>query len=95
MVAEVFAPDQQIERNDWHKLEKIVRETCKTTYHPVGTCRMGQSPYNSVVDTHLKVHGIKKLRVIDCSVFPTLPSANTNAPTVAIAEKAVDMLMND
>lgn len=93
VVDEVFAPDQAIDRNDIEALENFVRETCKTTYHPVGTCRMGRSPVDSVVDTSLKVHGISKLRVIDCSVFPTLPSANTNGPTVTVAEKAVDMLI--
>lgn len=76
-------------------LETFVRQYCKTTYHPVGTCRMGTDEDYSVVDLELKVHGIKGLRVIDCSVFPTLPSGNTNAPTIAVAEKAADLLINE
>lgn len=90
---EVFSPEAAIDRNDLAALEQFVRETCKTTYHPVGTCRMGNNSDDSVVDTSLRVHGIEQLRVIDCSIFPTLPSANTNGPTVAIAEKAVDLLI--
>ena len=93
VVDEVFAPDETIDRNDLDKLEHFVRQTCKTTYHPVGTCRMGTDIQDSVVDTSLRVHGIDGLRVIDCSIFPALPSANTNGPTVAVAEKASDLLI--
>ncbi len=93
MIEDVFAPDASIDRDDWEKLEEFVRNTCKTTYHPVGTCRMGANPQDSVVDTSLRVHGIENLRVIDCSVFPVLPSGNTNGPTIAIAEKAADLLI--
>lgn len=93
VIEEVFAPDATIQRDDVAQLEQFVRETCKTTYHPVGTCCMGQSPHEAVVDTNLKVHGIDNLRVIDCSVFPALPSANTNGPTVAVAEKGADLLI--
>ncbi|MDM1019378.1 GMC family oxidoreductase N-terminal domain-containing protein [Acinetobacter sp. VNK23] len=92
-IDEVFAPDHTVKRDDVVALERFVREYCKTTYHPVGTCRMGQSPQDSVVDLNLKVHGIDQLSVIDCSVFPSIPSANTNAPTVAIAEKGADVLI--
>lgn len=80
--------------SDTH-LEQFVRETCKTVYHPVGSCRMGPDPRSSVVDLSLKVHGIRNLRVIDCSIFPLIPSGNTNAPTIAIAEKAVQMVVRD
>lgn len=93
VIDEVFAPDTSIKKDDLAELEQFVRHTCKTTYHPVGTCRMGLNPIDSVVDTNLKVHGVDNLRVIDCSIFPALPSANTNGPTVAIAEKAVDLLI--
>jgi choline dehydrogenase len=54
---------------------------------------MGNNPKDSVVDLNLRVHGIKNLRVIDCSVFPSVPSGNTNAPTIAVAEKAVELLI--
>ncbi|MCG2572828.1 GMC family oxidoreductase N-terminal domain-containing protein [Acinetobacter sp. ME22] len=90
-VDDVFSPTA--DRNDTQAIEEFVRSTCKTTYHPVGTCRMGQHEQDSVVDLDLKVHGINNLRVIDCSVFPSVPSGNTNAPTIAVAERAVDLLI--
>lgn len=92
-IDEIFAPDHAVKRDDVVALEAFVREYCKTTYHPVGTCRMGLNPQNSVVDLNLKVHGIDRLSVIDCSVMPSIPSGNTNAPTIAIAEKGADLLI--
>jgi choline dehydrogenase len=69
------------------------RARASTVYHPVSTCRMGPSAGNSVVDAALKVHGIDRLRVVDASVFPTVTSANTNAPTVMVAQKAADSIL--
>jgi choline dehydrogenase len=56
---------------------------------------MGRTPADSVVDARLRVHGIASLRVVDASVFPSVTSANTNAPTLMVAQKAADMILSD
>src|ERR1700710_1689441 len=69
-----------------------VRRAAETTYHPVGTCKMGPDSM-AVVDAQLRVHGIQALRVADASIMPTLTSGNTNAPSIMIGEKAADMVL--
>ena len=91
-IGEIFSPPLNTHDSD-EALEDFVRTTCKTTYHPVGTCRMGMNTDESVVNLNLQVHGIENLAVIDCSVFPSIPSGNTNAPTIAVAEKGVELLI--
>ena len=70
------------------------RASGATIFHPSGTCRMGADPL-AVLDARLRVHGVKGLRVVDCSVMPTLVSGNTNAPVAMIAERASDLIVED
>jgi choline dehydrogenase len=74
-------------------LEAHCRRTVKTNWHPVGTARMGADhDAMAVLDENLKVIGVEGLRVIDASAMPTIPSGNTNAPVMALASRAVDLL---
>jgi choline dehydrogenase len=81
-----------------HELRDYIRGSVVSGYHPVGTCAMGgdvaksASGYDSVTDPQLRVRGVRGLRIVDASVFPTLPRGNTNAPVIAIAERAADLI---
>ena len=90
MTGQEIAPGAQIQ-SDADLLE-WVRNTAETTYHPVGTCKMGQDAM-AVVDPELRVHGIEGLRVADASIMPTLTSGNTNAPCIMIGEKCAEMVL--
>ncbi|WP_304351318.1 GMC family oxidoreductase [Comamonas testosteroni] len=82
-------------RTDAEILE-FCRQYGTTIFHPSGTAKMGESSDRmAVVDERLRVHGVDGLRVVDCSVMPTLVSGNTNVPVVMIAEKAADMILAD
>ncbi|MFE8953504.1 GMC family oxidoreductase [Streptomyces althioticus] len=82
-------PTSQISSDD--ELRAYARRTVTSYMHPVGTCRLGDDAM-AVVDGELRVHGIAGLRIADASVFPSIPSANTNATVCAVAERAADMI---
>ena len=76
-----------------NSLDSAIRSHARTIFHPAGTCRMG-SDEQSVVDTKLRVRGVEGLRVADCSVMPALTSGNTNAPTMMIADRCADFILD-
>jgi len=90
-----YRPGAAASTND--DLLEFARNTGGTIFHPSGTCKMGDSSRDptAVVDSGLRVHGLEALRVVDCSIMPTLTSGNTNVPVVMIAEKASDMILTD
>jgi len=91
-VATEYRPGLAAQTDD--DLLAFARSSGATIFHPSGTCKMGNDPM-AVVDARLRVHGLGGLRVVDCSIMPTLVSGNTNAPVVMIAEKASDMIRED
>ncbi len=93
LIAEPIAP--AITAMDDDALLADFRARGGTVYHPVGTCRMGRDPAEAVVDCSLRVHGVDGLRVVDASVFPNITSGNTNAPTIMVAHKGADLILED
>jgi choline dehydrogenase len=86
---EELSPGPAVQSDD--EILDWIRKNSETAFHPIGTCRMGPGP-NTVVDDHLRVHGLGGLRVADASIFPTMPSGNTNAPSIMVGEKAADLI---
>lgn len=91
LIREPIAPDLTV--MDAEDILADFRARAATVYHPVGTCRMGPDPAEAVVDATLRVHGVGRLRVVDASVFPAVTSANAHAPTVMVAQKAADLIL--
>ncbi len=90
ITGEEIAPGAHLNTDD--EIIEWVRNNAETTYHPVGTCKMGGDPM-AVVDNELRVHGLQGLRVADASIMPTLTSGNTNAPCIMIGEKCSEMVL--
>ena len=91
-VAEEYRPGERAQSDD--DLLEFARNYGATIFHPSGTCKMGRDAM-AVVDDELRVHGVSGLRVVDCSIMPTLTSGNTHAPVVMIAEKASDLILKE
>jgi choline dehydrogenase len=87
---EEFSPGPGVKSDE--QILAFIRGNAHTAYHPIGTCRMGPAGPRTVVDEKLKVHGLDGLRIADASIFPTMPSGNTNAPCIMVGEKAADLL---
>jgi choline dehydrogenase len=86
-------PAPEVGDDDASWLEYL-KTSGQTSWHPIGTCAMGRGE-RAVVDARLRVHGLEALRVVDSSIMPTMPSSNTNAPSIAIGEKAADLIRED
>jgi choline dehydrogenase len=73
------------------EIDAFVRSAVESAYHPSCACRMGEDE-GAVVDSETRVHGIEALRLVDSSIFPTIPNGNLNSPTIMLAERAADII---
>ena len=93
LIEEEVYPGESVQSDE--QLNAFIADNAWTVFHPCGTCKMGSDPAQSVVDPRLKVHGLEGLRVADASIFPTIPTGNTNAPSIMVGEKAADLILED
>ncbi|HED13430.1 MAG TPA: choline dehydrogenase [Gammaproteobacteria bacterium] len=84
-----IAPGETIQSD--LEIDRFIRQNVESAYHPCGSCRMGEDSL-AVVDPQTRVHGIRGLRVVDSSIFPSIPNGNLNAPTIMVAERAADII---
>jgi choline dehydrogenase len=91
VIEEEITPGPMIQSDD--ELIDDIRQRADTVFHPSSTCMMGPDSKTAVVDSKCRVYGVDRLRVVDTSIFPTLVSGNTNAPTIMLAEKAADLIL--
>ncbi len=84
-----IAPGEAIQTDQ--EIDRFIRQNVESAYHPCCSCRMGEDPL-AVVDPKTRVHGIRGLRVVDSSIFPSIPNGNLNAPTIMVAERAADII---
>jgi choline dehydrogenase len=84
-------PGVDVQTDD--EIDAFIRESVESAYHPSCSCKMGADEL-AVVDATTSVIGIKGLRVVDASIFPKIPNGNINAPTIMVAERAADIILN-
>jgi len=89
---EEIQPGQQVQTDE--QIDAFVRQVVESAYHPSCSCKMGEDDM-AVVNSNTQVHGIQSLRVVDSSIFPTIPNGNLNAPTIMVAEKAADIILGN
>jgi choline dehydrogenase len=82
-------PGEAVQSDD--EIDAFVRAAVESAYHPSCACRMGEDDL-AVVDSKTRVHGIESLRLVDSSIFPTIPNGNLNSPTIMVAERAADLI---
>ncbi|MEM6305444.1 MAG: choline dehydrogenase [Pseudomonadota bacterium] len=93
-ISEEYRPHADLPMDDYDATLDWARNNTASIYHPTGTCKMG-SGEGAVVDDRLRVHGVRGLRIADCSIMPEIVSGNTNAPAIMIGEKASDLILED
>ncbi|ALL68737.1 Choline dehydrogenase [Paraburkholderia caribensis MBA4] len=93
ITVEEISPGPQVKDRD--AFLQYFREQSGSIYHLCGSCAMGPDDGNSVVDERLRVHGMSGLRIVDASIFPNITSGNINAPTMMVAEKGAEMILED